>query len=299
MRGHIHTGVVCETATVVIEDVRCRPECCECGAEEVTTHPVFAFVRSGVFVKHVGSREIVGDTNQVVFFDQNRPYRVSHPVAGGDDCTSFTFTEAAVRDVLSVCAPGRAEADSHVLLTDRTPSEPCAALVQQQFRKLACNGGMDSIAIDEISLTLLARLLRSTERQSGDPGSHARSNTRIAHRRLARDAQLYLASSFRESLDLVGIANAVDISPFQLCRVFRRETGWTVHKYLVRLRLRAALEALGEGHEDLTSLALDLGFSSHAHLCDSFRTEFGITPSAARTGLTVAQIRKLSKNLEA
>jgi AraC-like DNA-binding protein len=46
--------------------------------------------------------------------------------------------------------------------------------------------------------------------------------------------------------------------------------------------LRLALEHLVNGKPDLTMLALDLGFSSHAHFTEAFRTEFACTPSAFR-----------------
>ena len=44
----------------------------------------------------------------------------------------------------------------------------------------------------------------------------------------------------------------------------------------------AALERLAVGADDLTTLALELGFSSHSHFTDAFRREFGRPPSAAR-----------------
>jgi len=53
------------------------------------------------------------------------------------------------------------------------------------------------------------------------------------------------------------------------------------------------------GEEDLTSLALDLGFSSHSHLTDAFRKEFGNPPSAMRKAMLSKSLREMSKNLEA
>jgi AraC-like DNA-binding protein len=36
--------------------------------------------------------------------------------------------------------------------------------------------------------------------------------------------------------------------------------------------------------DDITDPALDLGFSSHRHFTASFRSAFGLTPSAYRAG---------------
>lgn len=45
---------------------------------------------------------------------------------------------------------------------------------------------------------------------------------------------------------------------------------------------RAALEKLAERGVDLTDIALDLGFSNPSHFTESFRRNFGKTPSAVR-----------------
>jgi AraC-like DNA-binding protein len=63
--------------------------------------------------------------------------------------------------------------------------------------------------------------------------------------------------------------------------MFQQQTGMPVHRYLTQLRLRAALERLADA-DDITSLAIDLGFSSHSHFTDVFRREFGKTPSEYR-----------------
>ena len=82
-------------------------------------------------------------------------------------------------------------------------------------------------------------------------------------------------------MSLEEIAAEVNASPFNFARMFNHQTGMPLHRYLTQLRLRAALERLGEA-DDITSLALDLGFSSHSHFTDVFRREFGKTPSEFR-----------------
>jgi AraC-like DNA-binding protein len=48
-------------------------------------------------------------------------------------------------------------------------------------------------------------------------------------------------------------------------------------RYQLRLRLARALHLLGK-YDDLTSLGLELGFSSHSHFTAAFRQAFGRTP---------------------
>jgi AraC-like DNA-binding protein len=68
------------------------------------------------------------------------------------------------------------------------------------------------------------------------------------------------------------------LSPFQLSRAFHEVTGTTLHRYRGRLRLRASLEMIEAGMP-LIEVALALGYSSHSHFTQTFRTEFGAAPS--------------------
>jgi transcriptional regulator GlxA family with amidase domain len=65
-------------------------------------------------------------------------------------------------------------------------------------------------------------------------------------------------------------------------RSFRRHTGYSLHGYRTQLRLRAALERLADGDEDLADIAGAVGYSSHSHLTASFHRVFGAPPSAVR-----------------
>ena len=64
----------------------------------------------------------------------------------------------------------------------------------------------------------------------------------------------------------------------------------------MQLRLTAAARIILDGCDDLTALALDLGFSSHSHFTDAFRRRFGMAPSSLRTRTTRAQRAVLRKN---
>ncbi|HJQ39538.1 MAG TPA: helix-turn-helix transcriptional regulator, partial [Thermoanaerobaculia bacterium] len=78
------------------------------------------------------------------------------------------------------------------------------------------------------------------------------------------------------------IAAECGVSPFHLARVFKAETGISVHQYLLRIRMEQALSRLRDGETQLSRLALDLGFSSHSHFSTSFRRHFGESPAGVR-----------------
>jgi AraC-like DNA-binding protein len=63
-----------------------------------------------------------------------------------------------------------------------------------------------------------------------------------------------------------------------------------MYRYQLRLRLSRALLELPHCN-DITGLALDLGFYSHSHFSNSFRKAFGMTPSSYRAMIGTRQIQ--------
>jgi AraC family transcriptional regulator len=90
-----------------------------------------------------------------------------------------------------------------------------------------------------------------------------------------------LIGTAREPRSLTSLAAQLDVSPAYLTDLFRRHEGVSIARYQRRLRLSRALIELPDA-EDIAALALDLGFSSHAHFSTAFRTTYGETPSTYR-----------------
>jgi AraC family transcriptional regulator len=96
-----------------------------------------------------------------------------------------------------------------------------------------------------------------------------------------------LIGTGRERWSLTGIAAQLQVSPAYLTDLFRRHEGVSIARYQRRLRLSRALVELPHT-QDIAALALDLGFSSHAHFSTAFRATYGETPSTYRRRLGVA-----------
>ena len=76
--------------------------------------------------------------------------------------------------------------------------------------------------------------------------------------------------------DLAAVATARSVPHF--CTQFRREVGMTPAAYHLQLRLEAARDTLRQPGYDVTTVALQYGFSSSQHFSTQFRRAFGVTP---------------------
>ena len=93
--------------------------------------------------------------------------------------------------------------------------------------------------------------------------------------------KLVLASDLARRWSLGEIAAEVGGSPVYLTQLFQQVEGLPLYRYQLRLRLARALDLLAQ-YDDLTTLSLDLGFSSHSHFSAAFRQAYGRSPSDFR-----------------
>ncbi len=274
-----------------------RDYCCHAGrggpaAEESSQANHVVLMRHGAFCKHFGARNVTADVNQAVFFSRGASYRVSHPGECGDRGTVFALSPRVLNDIVRELDPS---VDDRPERPFSFVTGPCDTTLFWRHRELvlrlenAASRPLEPIWADVTALQLVAEVLEAAFAATGGCGRapgrslrRRREGTDAAHVDRAEAARTYLARRLSERITLHDVARAVHASPFHLARVFQQRTGLPVHRYLTRLRLRASLERLAGGTEDITVIALDLGFSSHSHFTDAFRKEFGRTPSDVR-----------------
>ncbi len=93
-----------------------------------------------------------------------------------------------------------------------------------------------------------------------------------------------ISSAANPKLRVSDISQAVGMSPSHLAATFKKVERTTIHQYLVTLRLRRAA-ALLRGCDDLTTLALSLGFADQSHFTNAFRRWAGCPPGKYRARL--------------
>jgi len=259
------------TPAVTVSDIVCSGACRHKSDEECATATHLVFPYRGVYVRHIGRDDAVAEANQVLFFNAWDAYRVSHPVAGGDACLDLIIDDSLLRDL----APGQGVRDGGrpMFARQRLRIDPRAQALVALLRHSLHKGIAESLEAESLALVLAQRAL-------GPRTSHA-AGASFGQQRLVDRIKLVLAGDLARRWTLHEIAAEVGGSPVYLTQAFQRVEGVPLYRYQLRLRLARALDLLGQ-YDDLSALALDLGFSSHSHFSAAFRQAYGRSPTAFR-----------------
>lgn len=88
----------------------------------------------------------------------------------------------------------------------------------------------------------------------------------------------YLNSNVHRQPSVPEIARFCNISEAGIKRIFDKYAGIGVHKYLLKMKINAALRLLQDG-ESVSAVAGKLGFSSQSYFSRAFKRETGMMPS--------------------
>lgn len=260
--------ILLRSPEMTLRDVACRGTCRERSAEECASATHLVFPYRGAYVRHIGQDNAVADANQLMLFNRGEGYRISHPVAGGDASLSLALDEGLLRELVpkEYLQPG----DDVAFRVQRLRIDPRTQALVSVLRHGLTRAIAEPLQAETLVLTLVRRALG--ERTSHPPGST------YGRRRLVDRAKLAISSNPARRWKLAEIAAEVGVSPVYLTQSFQQVEGLPLYRYQLRCRLALALDLLHE-YDDLSALALDLGFATHSHFTCAFRQLYGRTPA--------------------
>ena len=255
--------------------------------------PMVVFPRTSVKIQQHRREPQVTTRNLTVFYNKHQSYRRQLIDKRGDICDYFYVKPSELTSLLIWLGYSPPENPEKPFGRDFAHCDSISYSIQ---RCLSCAASrskvVDALFIEETFFSLLARLLG----QLGRPERRVkqRQSTIRRHRETVEIAKEYLSQNLKHRISIGGLATACDASEFHLCRVFKNLTGISPFKYLMNMRLLEAFDQVLETNLDLMQIAFRTGFSSHSHLTEQFRLQFGFPPSELRRrGLpnTIRQLR--------
>lgn len=227
---------------------------------------------AGAFLWHRPVGEpVFANSKSVLHVAANDGYRISHPA--GEELSAVFWPSRFVTTELGNLFGSQNLEHDHV-------ESPCANAIQLALHRLVAlhQAWGDEIAIEEALINILRLNCSMTDQGKPVP---------IRSLRVIRQTKDYLHAHMGDKLKLLTVAEVVGVSPVYLTQLFAASEGVPLYRYHLDLRLNAALVQLPHC-DNITQLALELGFSSHSHFSFEFGRRFGIPPSAYRDSIRPA-----------
>lgn len=161
-------------------------------------------------------------------------------------------------------------------------------LVHSLAARLArLSGETDDLAAmlcESLGQALCLYLLReygaaSTSAQALERTCAPASRLGAARRRRLED---YIRAHLDRPIRLAALAALTGLSVHRLLIGFRAEFGVTPIQYVLAERLNRAAARLRGSNDDIVTIAIEAGFSSHSHLSALFKKHYGLSPSEYR-----------------
>lgn len=135
------------------------------------------------------------------------------------------------------------------------------------------------MVLKALLIKLLALLYRAFERT--ESYSERIRRFQSGYVRLSPAIQI-IDSRFAEPLTLTQLADAVHMNRNYFSTLFAQLMGCTASEYIIRRRLRHAVQLLMSTDASVLSVALDSGFRNVSYFSRTFRRRFGLSPGKYR-----------------
>lgn len=91
---------------------------------------------------------------------------------------------------------------------------------------------------------------------------------------------LYIQQHYDKYISNSQISNELGYHSYYLNRIFKKNTGITIHQAVILEKMRVAKRLLKETNLSVGSVANEVGFSDRTQFCTVFRKHMGLTPTA-------------------
>lgn len=150
-------------------------------------------------------------------------------------------------------------------------------LLTRIARELTEPGFASDLLLEGLSITLLAETAQLLHRQSAKnlhKGGLSPQRLRMIEERIRAGDR---------SVSIAELAVLCHLSPRQLIRAFRAETGETIGAFVQRVTMDRAKSLLGDSEKPISVIAAELGFASTAAFSTAFHRSTGQYPRDYRT----------------
>lgn len=221
-------------------------------------------IKKGQCIVSVDNKTFTASENQIVFLDCFKPH--TYYTHTGWEALWLHFDGIAAREYFNLIT----ETSGYLISLKETYTfEKSLRYIYDSFRQSKM---VKEAILSQYITNALTELLVSV---IDTPSS--------SNKTAVDDSILYMKEHLNESLSLEALASRVSLSPFYFTRLFKKETGFTPHEYLLATRINTAKFLLKNSPSSVKEICFATGFASESSFCSTFKKWEGITPSKYRS----------------
>jgi len=107
-------------------------------------------------------------------------------------------------------------------------------------------------------------------------------NRNIHHTKIFAKAKEYIWSNYNQDISLKRLSEAVEINPYYLSHLFRKEMGISFMEYLTSVRISVAKALLEQTTKTVLDICLEVGYQDPSHFAKVFKKKEGLQPTEYR-----------------
>ena len=148
-------------------------------------------------------------------------------------------------------------------------------VIEQELTKIIAMISRETQIQDALCSLSICRLL--LEALTEESAASKPTSTQIIE-----DTVTYISNHISENLPLEMLSCRAGLSPFYFTRLFKKETGYTPHNYIIQSRINIAKFYLKSSQYSLKEICFNCGFSTESNFCFTFKKVCGLTPTEYR-----------------
>jgi len=232
------------------------------GAMAAHSHetPSLTLVLNGSYEETIRGHCASHRTGALLFYPAGEPHSQRFPPTG-----AFKLSLSPTATMLDYLADRLPLAEAPVAMAPEL-----LRLGRRMAQELRIADAHSRMALEGLSWELIALFSR-----------HANHREEACSSSVAK-ARACIAAQLDQPLSIAHLAALCDVHPARLVRAFRRELGVGPGEYQRTLRLKHALQLVGETDAPLSEVAQACGFCDQSHFSRAFKAAYGCAPATFR-----------------
>ncbi|MHA9739153.1 AraC family transcriptional regulator [Robinsoniella peoriensis] len=108
------------------------------------------------------------------------------------------------------------------------------------------------------------------------------TNERLKHKKIISEVLNFVEENYKSDISLKELADKLYVNQAYLSREFKKNTGYSMMKFITNKRIREARELLRNSDISISEVAITVGYNNITHFHTMFKKEIGISPKEFR-----------------